>query len=182
MSLRATAAPNPPELVRAWRDSGRLTSERIGWCLDRAADQWPARGAVVAGGTTHSFADLRTRANAVARALVAGGVGHGDVVTWMLPNGVDAIAVAAAVWRIGAVNNPVVPIYREHELSFVLDQLRPAAVVTAEEAPGSAARRRVRRRARHPGPPSRCPPRVGRRRRLAVDPRAVPRVAPSRGG
>ena len=62
MSLRATAPPNPPELVRAWRDTGRLTGERIGWCLDRAADQWPARGAVVAGDTTHSFADLRTRA------------------------------------------------------------------------------------------------------------------------
>jgi acyl-CoA synthetase (AMP-forming)/AMP-acid ligase II len=136
VSLRATAPPNPPDLVRAWRDSGRLTGERIGWCLDRAADQWPGRGAVLAGGTTHSFADLRARANAVARALLADGVGPGDVVTWMLPNGVDAIAVAAAVWRIGAVNNPVVPIYREHELSFVLDQIRPAAVVTAEEHRG----------------------------------------------
>jgi non-ribosomal peptide synthetase component E (peptide arylation enzyme) len=93
VSLRATAPPNPPELVRAWRASGRLTGERIGWCLDRAADQWPARRAVVAGVTTHSFADLRARANAVAGALVASGVGHGDVVTWMLPNGIDAIAV-----------------------------------------------------------------------------------------
>ena len=129
--LRATAPPNPPELVRAWRDSGRLTGERIGWCLDRAADQWPARGAVVAAGTTHSFADLRARANAVAQAFLASGVGRGDIVTWILPNGVDAIAVAAAVWRIGGVNNPVVPIYRERELSFVLDQLRPAAVVTS---------------------------------------------------
>jgi len=63
--LRATAPPNPPELVRTWRDSGRLTDERIGWCLDRAADQWPARGAVVAAGATHSFADLRARADAV---------------------------------------------------------------------------------------------------------------------
>lgn len=134
--LRATAPPAPPDLVRAWRDAGRLTDERIGWGLDRAADQWPGRGALVAGGTAHTFAGLRARANAVAQALLAGGVGHGDVVTWMLPNGVDAIALAAAVWRIGAVNNPVVPIYREHELSFVLDQLRPAAVVTAGEHRG----------------------------------------------
>jgi acyl-CoA synthetase len=134
--LCATAPPAPRELVQAWRDTGRLTDERIGWCLDRAADQWPARGAVVADGATHSFADLRARADGVAHALLGAGVGPGDVVTWMLPNGVDALAVAAAVWRIGAVNNPVVPIYREHELSFVLDQLRPAAVVTAGEHRG----------------------------------------------
>jgi acyl-CoA synthetase (AMP-forming)/AMP-acid ligase II len=134
--LGATAPPAPPALVQAWRDTGRLTDERIGWCLERAAEQWPGRGAVVAGGATHSFADLRARADAVAHALLGAGVGRADVVTWMLPNGVDAIAVAAAVWRIGAVNNPVVPIYRERELSFVLDQLRPAAVVTAGEHRG----------------------------------------------
>jgi acyl-CoA synthetase (AMP-forming)/AMP-acid ligase II len=90
----------------------------------------------VTGGRSYTFAELRARANAMAHALLSGGVGPGDVVTWVLPNGVDAIAVAAAVWRIGAVNNPVVPIYREYELSFVLDQLRPAAVVTAAEHRG----------------------------------------------
>jgi acyl-CoA synthetase (AMP-forming)/AMP-acid ligase II len=126
----ATAPPAPAVLVQEWRDRGRLTDERIGWCLERAAAQWPDRPAVVADGVVHTFADLRVRADALATALLAAGVGAGDVVTWTLPNGVDAIAVAAAVWRIGAVNNPVVAIYREHELSFVLDQLRPAAVVT----------------------------------------------------
>lgn len=134
--LRGASPPGTPELMRAWRESGRLTDERIGWCLERAAAQWPSRGAVVARGQLHTFGDLRARANAVARGLLSAGVAAGDVVTWVLPNGVDAIAVAAAVWRIGAVNNPVVPIYREYEMSFVLDQLRPAAVITTEEHRG----------------------------------------------
>ena len=136
MRIVPTAPTAPAELVQAWRDSGQLTDERIGWCLDRAAAQWPERPAVVADGVLHSFADLHARADAMAAALLAAGVGAGDVVTWTLPNGVDAIAVAAAVWRIGAINNPVVAIYREHELSFVLDQLRPAAVVTAADNRG----------------------------------------------
>jgi acyl-CoA synthetase (AMP-forming)/AMP-acid ligase II len=136
LRLRATAPPAPDALVRHWRASGWLTGERIGWCLERAAAQWPGRPAVVDADVVHTFADLRARADTVAAALLGAGVGAGDVVTWTLPNGVDAIAVAAAVWRIGAVNNPVVAIYREHELAFVLDQLRPAAVVTTVEHRG----------------------------------------------
>lgn len=134
----AATATQPADLVRRWRERGLLTDERIGWVLERAAEQWPGREAVVDDRDRCTFGGLRARADAVAAALVDRGVGAGDVVTWMLPNRIDAVATAAAVWRIGALSNPVVTIYREHELAFVLDQLRPAAVVSVESFRGRA--------------------------------------------
>lgn len=125
----AVTAPQPAHLVRAWRARGYLTDGRLGWLLDDAAARWPDREALVEPGGRHTFAALAARSHAVAAALADAGVGRGDTVAWTLPNGADAVAVAAAVWRIGAVSAPVVTIYREHEWTYLLDVLRPAAVV-----------------------------------------------------
>jgi cyclohexanecarboxylate-CoA ligase len=56
-------------------------------------------------------------------------VGPGSVATVQLPNWWETVALAHALWRLGVVYNPVVPIYRRHELSFILAQARPAAIV-----------------------------------------------------
>jgi acyl-CoA synthetase len=43
-----------------------------------------------------------------------------------------------AIWHAGAVSCPIAPFYREHELRQVIEQVRPAAVVTAETFRGFA--------------------------------------------
>lgn len=96
-------------------------------------------GAAPGGGEVRvSRRELRERADAIAAQLLAGGIGRGDVVFWALPNTVDAVATAAAIWRIGAVSNPVVTIYRQRELAFILGELRPAATITAADVRGRA--------------------------------------------
>lgn len=130
-------APQPPaEVLERWRALGLRTDERIGLALDRAALLHPRSEAVVSGPDRVTFAALKGRADAIARELQAHGVGAGDVVSWLLPNGIAAVAVAAAIWRIGAVSNPLVPIYRCRELSFVFGQLRPKAVIAATDIRG----------------------------------------------
>jgi acyl-CoA synthetase (AMP-forming)/AMP-acid ligase II len=114
-----------------WRALGWRTDERLGLALDRAADRYPDAEAVVAESGRATFGELRARSDAVARVLLQGGMGPGDVVSWLLPNGIDAVAVAAAIWRVGATSNPLVPILRFKELSFVFAQLRPGAVIAA---------------------------------------------------
>lgn len=136
MRVRATAPPYEPRLVDRWRGLGMITDERLGLSLERAARRWPSRTAVIDGIESVTFGELAARSDVVAAGLLERGVGRGDVVTWSLPNGVDAVCVAAATWRIGAISNPVVTIYRSHELRFVLDQLRPAAVVGPVEHRG----------------------------------------------
>lgn len=46
--------------------------------------------------------ELDQRSNRIARALAAGGVGQGDMVTIELPNSVEHIAIAFGAWKLGA--------------------------------------------------------------------------------
>ena len=70
------------------------------------------------------------RSDTCARQLRALGVGAHDAVTVLLPNWWEAIVSMQALLKLGAVTNPVVPIYRDAELHFILDQAGPRAVVT----------------------------------------------------
>lgn len=68
-----------------------------------------------------SYRELDARVETVARSLAALGVGHGDVVSYQLPNWWEFVALALACTRIGAVSNPLMPIFRQHELKFMLN-------------------------------------------------------------
>ncbi|MCM2340902.1 cyclohexanecarboxylate-CoA ligase [Rhodoferax sp.] len=68
-----------------------------------------------------SYKALDKQVDRIARGLQALGVGHSDVVSWQLPNWWEFIALALACARIGAVANPVMPIFRQRELKFMLD-------------------------------------------------------------
>ena len=68
-----------------------------------------------------SYGELDRRVGLIARGLASLGVGPADVVTFQLPNWWQFIALALACARIGAAANPVMPIFREHELNFMLN-------------------------------------------------------------
>lgn len=67
-----------------------------------------------------SYRELATLADRVAIGLNRLGVGHGDVVAMQLPNWWQFTVLYLACSRIGAVLNPLMPIFRERELSFML--------------------------------------------------------------
>ena len=77
---------------------------------------------LVDGGERLTFAELARRVDAVARGLESLGVGAGDVVAYQLPNWWEAVAVFLAAARIGAIVNPLLPAFRQRELSFTLAQ------------------------------------------------------------
>jgi acyl-CoA synthetase (AMP-forming)/AMP-acid ligase II len=68
------------------------------------------------------FAGYRDAALGVAAALHARGVGPGTPVSWMLPSTLEALVLCGALSRLGAVQNPILPIYRERETRFIVDQ------------------------------------------------------------
>jgi acyl-CoA synthetase (AMP-forming)/AMP-acid ligase II len=70
------------------------------------------------------FAGYRRAALRTAAALHARGVGPGTPVSWMLPSTLEAMVLCAALSRLSAVQNPILPIYRERETGFILDQTR----------------------------------------------------------
>src|SRR6266702_3970986 len=68
--------------------------------------------------TYAELGDLIARAAAALKRL---GVGPRDVISVQLPNWWEFAVIALAAFRVGAVVNPLMPIFREHELSYMLD-------------------------------------------------------------
>ncbi|HKA14401.1 MAG TPA: AMP-binding protein [Myxococcota bacterium] len=76
-----------------------------------------------------SFGELCARAERVAAALAARGVGPDVRVSWQLPTWIESLVLVAALARLGAVQNPLLPIYREREIGFIARQARPGLMV-----------------------------------------------------
>jgi acyl-CoA synthetase (AMP-forming)/AMP-acid ligase II len=119
----------PAELLEEWRRVGYTSDAVVGPQIFARLLQTPERVAVVDGEQRITCGQLAARASALAASFGANGVQRGDVVSWQVPNWWEALVVALATWRAGAVNNPVLLIYREHELRQIFGDLRPAVVV-----------------------------------------------------
>jgi cyclohexanecarboxylate-CoA ligase len=78
---------------------------------------------------TITFAEFWSEAERAAAGLLASGLGEGDVVTWQLPTWIESLVLVAALSRLGVVQNPVLPIYREREVSFVTRQAGTSLIV-----------------------------------------------------
>ncbi len=73
-------------------------------------------------GRSLSARQLHDAACATAAALAERGVGAGTVVSWQLPTTLETMVVMAALARLGAVQNPIIPILRKHEVGFITAQ------------------------------------------------------------
>lgn len=69
-----------------------------------------------------TFAQLRDSAERVAAGFHEFGMRHGSRVTWQLPTRIETVVTSLALSRLGAVQNPIIPIYRDREVGFVLQQ------------------------------------------------------------
>lgn len=107
-----------------YAEQGHLTDELLDQQLAQAATACGSRTAIVDGAQRLTYRDLFRRVESLAHAMRERGIGPGDVVSFQLPNWWEASAVHFATIRIGAVSNPLVPILRQRELRFMLQQAR----------------------------------------------------------
>ncbi|MCU1346586.1 MAG: putative cyclohex-ene-carboxylate:CoA ligase [Acidimicrobiia bacterium] len=92
--------------------------------IAQRADDSPDRVVLVDDlGRSLTFGQFHDRAERVAAALFARGVGAGSRVSWQLPTSVDACLLMAALARLNAVQNPVIPALRDAELRHILGQV-----------------------------------------------------------
>ncbi|MER5181610.1 AMP-binding protein [Streptomyces sp. NPDC002896] len=80
-------------------------------------------------GRRMTFRQYRDAAEETAAGLAALGVGEGTRVTWQLPTWIKSVVLVAALARLGAVQNPVMPSYRERELAFVTRQTKARLLI-----------------------------------------------------
>jgi acyl-CoA synthetase (AMP-forming)/AMP-acid ligase II len=87
-----------------------------------------------------SYGNLRALANTVAASLHGAGIGRGDRVAIVLPNGPEMASAYITVAQ-SAVTAPLNPAYREDEFAFYIDDLKAKAVILmdGDDGPASAA-------------------------------------------
>lgn len=116
--------------------SGAITAAVARHARDRAG-----RLAVVEVGPggaerSWSFAQLHAAAQRWAATLAGLGVGPGEPVAYQLPNVLDFVALSLGTLMLGAVCEPLMPIFRERELEFMLGASGARVLVVAERFRG----------------------------------------------
>ncbi|MEK7714249.1 MAG: AMP-binding protein, partial [candidate division NC10 bacterium] len=117
------------ERIRRAVEGGYWRNERIEDYLDRWATTRPAKTALVDGAGRYTWAELARTVERAAHGLAAHGVERGGVISCQLPNWNEFVIVLLAAIRLGAVVNPIPPIFRASELRFMLNRLESSVVV-----------------------------------------------------
>ncbi|MFD8209809.1 class I adenylate-forming enzyme family protein [Streptomyces sp. NPDC059695] len=98
-----------------------LGESRTLWELvERRAALTPDRPVLLQGDRVLTFEGLRERAERCAAGLYGRGVRPGTVVAWQLPTRIETAVLSFALARLGAVQTPVIPFYRDKEVGFAL--------------------------------------------------------------
>jgi acyl-coenzyme A synthetase/AMP-(fatty) acid ligase len=71
-----------------------------------------------------TFREIGRLANNLTSSLQKLGIRRGSVVAFELPNWYHTVVLNLALTRLGALINPIVPIYKEREVSFILKQAK----------------------------------------------------------
>ncbi|MER6104238.1 AMP-binding protein [Streptomyces sp. NPDC001832] len=88
--------------------------------IERRAALTPDLPVLIQDDRTLTFGELRNRCERVAAGLWGMGVRPGSVVAWQLPTRLETALLSFALTRIGAVQTPVIPFYRDREVGFAL--------------------------------------------------------------
>ncbi len=114
-------------LRRRWADEGWYTGDTLATALRRGAGEH-ATTALRFVGTDHAdqvtLAEVLARAEVVAGALRARGIGPADVIAVQVPNWIEGAITYAAAMLLGAVIVPIVHIYGPTEVGFILRRSR----------------------------------------------------------
>ncbi|WP_433075679.1 AMP-binding protein [Dactylosporangium sp. CA-052675] len=113
---------------------GPMLGETIGANLDRTAARVPGADALVdvPTGRRWTYREFLAEVEAVARGLLARGIGKGERVGIRAPNCPEWTILQYATAKIGAILVNINPAYRTHELAYVLEQSGVGLLVSAE--------------------------------------------------
>jgi len=133
---RSSATFLPRERIDRHQRLGEWPCANLTTALARRLADTPERLLYVAGAARITPSMLAARVTRLARGLRGLGVGPGQVVSWQLPNWFEGVVLTFALDRLGAVSNPILPIYREREVGFAVRQARSRVLVVPGEVRG----------------------------------------------
>nr|MBC8239915.1 AMP-binding protein [Alphaproteobacteria bacterium] len=122
--------------IRSFYDAGYWTRETLLDLVDHWADERPDDVFVTDGTTALTFGQLREGAYRMAAGLARTGITDGDRVVVQLPSWTDFVTAAVAVARCRAILVPIMPIYRNDEVAYILRHSGARAVITCKSFGG----------------------------------------------
>lgn len=107
-------------LIAENTQSGIWRNKTLADLLDEQLARDPDRVLIIQGDSQMSARDINIQARALASALQQRGLVAGDVISCQLPNWPEAVVVDMAAAMLGLVCNPIIPIYRDAEVAYIL--------------------------------------------------------------
>ncbi len=95
----------------------------------RAAATPDKRMAIDEADRTMTFGEYRDRCEVAAAGFHDLGVSAGTPVSWILPSTFESMILAGALARLGARQNPILPLYRHREVGFIVAQSTAEVIV-----------------------------------------------------
>ncbi|MEE1764997.1 non-ribosomal peptide synthetase [Streptomyces sp. SP18BB07] len=121
-------------LLTEWNNTGHeVPTQTLTDLIEAQVARTPDAPAVVFGTTELTYAELDSRANRLARHLVDLGAGPERHVAVLMPVSEDVPVTLLAVLKAGAGYLPLDPAHPDDRLTFMLEDIAPAAVVTTAE-------------------------------------------------
>ena len=124
------------ELIAKYTDGGFWVNRVITDYLDEWAERTPDKVAFIDSRRQITYAELRAEVDRCALGLLELGIEPGDVVSFQLPNWIEWVVLHYACTRIGAISNPLIPIYREREVAFMVGLAGSKLIVVPREFRG----------------------------------------------
>ncbi|MGW4466815.1 amino acid adenylation domain-containing protein [Micromonospora sp. NPDC004704] len=133
-TVSALADDERHRILTGWNDTGRpLGVESLVDLVERQAERTPYAVAVTCGPDSVTFRELHSRANQLARALVARGAGPDRVVGIALRRSVELIVATLAVIKAGAAYLPLASDYPASRIAYMISDARPMLVLTRRD-------------------------------------------------
>jgi len=112
------------EAATTYRAGGYWRDETMADVARRTCREAPDRLLLIEGARRVTRAEAWDAASRLAAFFLSRGLEPGDVVSFQLPNWIEAAVIALAARRCGLVLNPIPPIFRESEVGYILQDCR----------------------------------------------------------
>ncbi|MFC5743182.1 non-ribosomal peptide synthetase, partial [Dyella tabacisoli] len=125
-------------LLEQWNDTtqGRAAAT-LPELFERQAQATPDTIALVFGQHMLSYAELNRRANQLAHRLIDCGVGSEQLIALAMPRSIELVIALLAILKSGAAYLPVDPAYPPERIAAMLNDARPAGILSTVEAAAS---------------------------------------------
>ena len=108
-------------MAQRWYDEGHWVRETMVDAARRRVEEAPDLIYQIEGDTRMTRREVWDQALRLASFFLERGLDPGDVISFQLPNWMETAVIALAARMCGLIINPIPPIYRESELSHILE-------------------------------------------------------------